>query len=205
MILVLFLCIIIIFVMLLIIFTILSTIKIKVKNFEIDTKKKIKPQYEISISLNLINRFKWISLRLNSKKMRKIYTKMHLERIDIKKLEKDLKFSDIHAIIKIKPKVSNLNLQIKLGLEDVIITSYIIPLICSIFSIVLPHVTEIQNIKNIKYKIEPLYNENAYHMKLDTTIEIKMINVLNSIYKIYKNRKSNIEKNRIKEMATTHS
>ena len=189
MILVLFLCAIIIIAMLLIIFTLLSTIKIIIKDFELANKRHVEPNYEVVISLNLFNKVKWISLRLNNKRMRKMYTKMHLERIDIKKLEKDLTPSDIREIINIKPKLASLNLQMEVGVQDIIITSYIIPIICSIFSIILPYVTEKKNIKNIKYKVDPVFNQNIYHIKLNTEVEIKMINVLNSINKIYKSRK----------------
>lgn len=196
MILVLFLCGIIILIMLIIIFVLLSTVRIKVKDFEISNKKHIEPNYEIIISLVLLNKLKWISVRLNNAKMRKMYTKMHLERIDIKKLERNIKPSDIKEIAKIKPKLTRLNLQVKLGVEDVIITSYIVPILCTILSIILPHITEKEDIRNIKYKIEPVYNQTIYHIKLDTILEIKIINLLNSVYKIYKSRKKSVKENK---------
>lgn len=204
MILVLFLCVIIMLAMLLIIFTLLSTIKIDLENFEATNKQHIKQNYEVAISLNILNKLKWINFRLNAKKMKRLAIKMHLEKIDIKKLEKDLQFSDIQEILKIKPKISSLNLKIKIGIEDVVITSYIVPIICTAISLVLPHITEKKNMGNIKYKVEPVYNQNAYHIKLDTTLEIKLINVLNSAYRIYKSRKLSSEKNKTDKMAVTN-
>lgn len=204
MILVLFLCVIIMLAMLLIIFTLLSTIKIDIKNFETANIKHIAPNYEVVVSLNIFNKVKWINFRLNDKKMRKLFTKMHLEKFDIKKLEKDLQLSDIQEILKIKPKISSLNLKIKIGIEDIIVTSYIVPIICTIISLILPHITEKKNMGNIKYKVEPAYNQNAYHIKLDTTLEIKLINVLNSTYRIYKSRKSSSGKNKADKMAVTN-
>lgn len=197
MVLVLLFCAIIIVVMLLIIFTLISTVKIKINNLKIENPKKINSKYEILISFNLINKLKWISIKLNKQKIRKILTKMHLEKIDIKKLEKDVKLSDIQELLKIKPKLSMLNLQLKVGVEDVIATSFAIPIICTAISIILPYVTERKNFKNIKYKIEPIYNQYAYHLKLDTEIEVKIINVLNSLYKIYKSRKNMYKLSRI--------
>ena len=45
---------------------------------------------------------------------------------------------------------------------------------------------------DIKYKIEPAYNmKNVYHLKLTTTLEVKVGNILSSIYNIHKNRKQN--------------
>lgn len=197
MVLVLLFCAIIIVVMLLIIFTLISTVKIKINNLKIENPKKINSKYEILISFNLINKLKWISIKLNKQKIRKILTKMHLEKIDIKKLEKDVKLSDIQELLKIKPKLSMLNLQLKVGVEDVIATSFAIPIICTAISIILPYVTDRRNFKNIKYKIEPIYNQYAYHLKLDTEIEVKVINVLNSLYKIYKSRKNMYKSSKI--------
>lgn len=197
MVLVLFFCAIIIVVMLLIIFTLISTVKIKINNLKIENPKKVNSKYEISISFNLMNKLKWISIKLNKQKIRKILTKMHLEKIDIKKLEKDVKLSDIQELLKIKPKLSMLNLQLKVGVEDVIATSFAIPIICTAISVILPYVTDRRNFKNIKYKIEPIYNQYAYHLKLDTEIEVKIINVLNSLYKIYKSRKNMYKSSKI--------
>ena len=197
MVLVLLFCAIIIVVMLLIIFTLISTVKIKINNLKIENPKKINSKYEILISFNLINKLKWISIKLNKQKIRKILTKMHLEKIDIKKLEKDVKLSDIQELLKIKPKLSMLNLQLKVGVEDVIATSFAIPIICTAISVILPYVTDRRNFKNIKYKIEPIYNQYAYHLKLDTEIEVKVINVLNSLYKIYKSRKNMYKSSKI--------
>lgn len=205
MILVLFLCVIIMLLMIAIIFTLLSTIKIDIKNFEATNKQHIKQNYEVAISLNILNKLKWISFRLNAKKMKKLVIKMHLEKIDIKKLERDLQLSDIQEIFRIRAKISSLNLNIKIGLEDAVITSYIVPIICTVISLILPHITEKKNISNIKYKVEPVYNQNAYHIKLNTVLEIKLINVLNSAYRIYKSRKSSSEKSKANKMVATNS
>ena len=58
----LFCAIIIVVVMLLIIFTLISTVKIKINNLKMENPKKINSKYEISISFNLMNKFKWISI-----------------------------------------------------------------------------------------------------------------------------------------------
>ena len=205
MILVLFLCVIIMLLMIAIIFTLLPTIKIDIKNFEATNKQHIKQNYEVAISLNILNKLKWISFRLNAKKMKKLVIKMHLEKIDIKKLERDLQLSDIQEIFRIRAKISSLNLNIKIGMEDAVITSYIVPIICTVISLILPHITEKKNISNIKYKVEPVYNQNAYHIKLNTVLEIKLINVLNSAYRIYKSRKSSSEKSKANKMVATNS
>ena len=205
MILVLFLCVIIMLLIIAIIFTLLSTIKIDIKNFEATNKQHIKQNYEVAISLNILNKLKWISFRLNAKKMKKLVIKMHLEKIDIKKLERDLQLSDIQEIFRIRAKISSLNLNIKIGMEDAVITSYIVPIICTVISLILSHITEKKNISNIKYKVEPVYNQNAYHIKLNTVLEIKLINVLNSAYRIYKSRELSSEKSKDNKMVVNNS
>ena len=193
MVLVLFICAILIVIMILIISLLLSTIRINVKDYNISNLNVKKTKYKITISLYLLNKIKWLSFKLNKEKLHKISLKMHLDRIDIKKLEKDFKLSDIKELMKIKPKLTLLHLDLKLGIQDILLTTYIIPVVCTIFSLILPIVTEEKNIKHIRYKAEPIYNQNnVYYIKLTSRVEIKMINLLNSMYGIYKNRKDNM-------------
>lgn len=188
MVLVLFLCAIITLIALLIIFILISAIKIEIKEVRASNAMKIKSNYVIKISARLMNKLKWISFEIDKVKIKKLAKKIHLEKIDIQKLERNINVYDIKQIINIRPKLTYLNLDVSLGVEDVILTSYIIPIISTIISIILPHVTKDNKIKNINYKILPLYNnKNIYDIKLDTIIEIKVINVLNAMYKIYRN------------------
>lgn len=188
MVLVLFLCAIITLIALLIIFILISTIKIEIKEVRASNAMKIKSNYVIKISARLMNKLKWISFEIDKIKIKKLAKKLHLEKMDIQKLERNINVYDIKQIINIRPKLTYLNLYVSLGVEDVILTSYIIPIISAIISIILPHVTKGNKIKNINYKILPLYNnKNIYDIKLDTIIEIKVINVLNAMYKIYRN------------------
>lgn len=193
MVLVLFICTILIVVMLFIITVLLSTIKIELKNFNISNLKIKRTNYKLIFSLSFLDKFKWLSFKLNKRKLNKIRLKMHLDRIDIKKLEKDFKISDIKELLKIKPRLTSMNLKLQVGLEDIILTTYIVPSICTLLSVILPEVTRRNDIKNIKYVVEPIYNHgNLYYINLDSNIEIKMLNLLNSIYGIYKNRKKNV-------------
>ena len=198
MVLVLFLCIIIFIIILLNFVLLASTIRFRIENFEIANVKHIEPKYKVVISLKLFNKIKWLSFSLNSKKIKKMYTKLHLEKIDVKKIEKELKFSDIQEFLKIKLDLTHLNMKLSLGIDDVIITSFIVPIISSIFAIILPHITKEKDIKNINYRIQPIYNMgNVYHIKVTTTFEIKVINILISVYNILKNRK---KENELKEI-----
>ena len=199
MVLVLFICTILFIFIILLIFILLSSLNIKINNYNKTNLKKEKNNYELILSLYLLNKFKWLSFKFDKKKLHKISLKMHLDKIDIKKLERDFKISDIKNILKIQPKLTFLDLDFKVGLEDIILTTYLIPIISSILSIILPFVTENKNVKNIKYKIEPIYNQkNLYYLKISTSVEIKIINLLNSIYCMYKSRKKDVpNRNRV--------
>ena len=174
------------------VFIIFSTIRIKIENWEVSNlkEKKNEKKYQITTSIHLFNKLKWISLRIDNKKMQKIFVKLHLDNLDIKKLEKDFQISDIKEIIEIRPKISQLDLQIKLGLEDVILTTYTIPILATVISFILATSVKRENMNKIKYNVEPIYdNKNLYKIKLNTILEIKLLNLLNSSFKIYVSRR----------------
>ena len=210
MVLVLIFCTILIIIMLLIVSILISAIKINIKNFEISNIANInmnKDKYEIEISLNLFNKLKWIYIKLDQEKIHRITLKMHLDKIDIQKLEKDFKISDLKQICKIRPVLKSLDLNLKFGFEDIMFTTYLIPIISILISNILPFVTKKEDIKNIKYNLEPIYSKiynqkNLYYLKVSSSIEIKMLNLLNSVFRIYKRRKKdklNLNKNKNKK------
>ena len=135
MVLVLFLCAILFVVILLIILTILSTVKIKINNLEAMNQKEFAHNYKVEIALELFGKIKWLKFKLNENKLKKLSTKMHLERIDIKQLEKDLKLADIKEILGIRPKISYMNLALKVGVDDVLLTTYLVPIISTFLAI----------------------------------------------------------------------
>ncbi len=174
------------------ILVVFSNIQIEIENFEISNSKNefINNKYEVIISLLFLNKVKWISIHLNRLRLRKIYTKMHLERIDIKKLEQDFSFSNLKEIIKIKPNIKKLNLKIDIGLENIILTTYLIPLICTILSIILSKNVNIKDIDEIEYLVKPIYNNgNKYHIKLSSILSFRISSILKVVFRIYKKNK----------------
>lgn len=193
MVLVLLFCTVLIIVISLFFVIIFSTLKIEVKNFKISNLEKSKENafiYEVTISLEILNKLKYFSLNLNAKKIRKITLKMHLDKTKLKELEREISLSDIKEIANIKPKISYMDLQLKLGIEDILATTYAVPIISTLISILLPLLVEKENLKNIKYEIKPMYNMgNMYDINLDIGIKVKILKVLNTAYRIYKSRK----------------
>lgn len=193
MVLVLLFCTVLIIVISLFFVIIFSTLKIEIKNFKISNLEKSKENtfiYEIIISLEILNKLKYFSLNLNAKKIRKITLKMHLDKTKLKELEREISLSDIKEITNIKPKISYMDLQLKLGIEDILATTYAVPIISTLISILLPLLVEKENLRNIKYEIKPMYNMgNIYDINLDIGIKVKILKVLNTAYRIYKSRK----------------
>lgn len=178
-----------------IILIIVSTLHIQIKNLSVSNMKpKNKAKYAIIISLYLGNKIKWIWFNLNDKRMKKMYSKIQLEKLDFQKLKKDFKMKDLKQLPKLKPKISYLNLDANLGVIDPTATSFLVAIIATIISLLLPHLATDLKEKNYIYNIKPLYyNQNLYKVNVDCIIEIKMVHIINVIYYILikKGRKKN--------------
>ena len=138
-----------------------------------------------------IGKFNWLKISLNSKKIKLLYTKMHLERIDIKKLEQDFKLEDLKILSKLQPKIAYLNLQASLGLKSPIATAFTIASMASIISILLSHFAKEWKKENYQYSITPIYlQKNSYQINFNCIIEFKMVHIINVIYIFIKKGKS---------------
>ena len=171
-----------------------STLHIQIKNLSVSNMEpKNTNEYEIIFSLYLGNKIKWIWFRLNDKKVRKMYSKMQLEKLDFKKFRKDFKVKDLKELPKLQPKISYLNLDANLGVISPVTTSFLVATISSIISIALPYLATSLKKERYIYNIKPLYyNKNLYKINLNCIIEIKMVHIINIIFiLIKKGRKKN--------------
>ena len=83
-----------------------------------------------------------------------------------------------------------MDLKLKVGIDDVLLTTYAVPLICTVISALLPLAVEKKNHGKIKYEVKPIYNSgNVYDLKFNIGIKIKVMKLLNVVYTIYKNKK----------------
>lgn len=192
-------CSILLLVLLFIFFVLFSTVRLKIENFAISNlnREKIENKeesktYNVIFSLYLFNKLKWLSFNLNSNRMKKIYNKMQLEKIDVKKLEQDFKLEDLKELKRLEPKVSMFKLDFKLGTESPILTSFLVFFISTVISILLPYVIKRCDKDNYKYNITPLYfQKNLYEIELNCIIEVKMVHIINIIYVLFKKRRVN--------------
>lgn len=171
---------------------ILSTLHIEIKDFELSNIHEDKySNYQIIFSLYLGNHIKWLWFHLNNEKARKIYSKVQLEKIDIKKFNKEFKVKNLRQLKKLKPKFSHLDLQVSVGLISPISTSFLVAIISSTISIILPHLVKKIEPEKYIYDIKPIYyNKNLYNIKLNCIIEIKMVHIINIISLYTKKGKS---------------
>ena len=177
-----------------IILIIASTLHIQIKNLSVSNMEpKNTNEYAIIFSLYLGNKIKWIWFRLNDKKVRKMYSKIQLEKLDFKKFRKDFKVKDLKELPKLQPKISYLNLDANLGVISPITTSFLVTTIASIISIALSYLAKSLKKERYVYNIKPLYyNKNLYKINLNCIIEIKMVHIINIIFVlIKKGRKKN--------------
>lgn len=168
----------------------LSTIKIEILSLELSNIKEIIDQnYLIKISLNMFNKIKWITIKLDNKKIKKVSSKINMKKLNFSNIKGNLRDINFKILKRIKPNIEKLNLKIDVGVEDIIITSSLVFIITLIISNVLPHIVSKYNKNAIKYIIMPIYNKNIYYIKLDSIFSIKMVHIISIIYIYFKERK----------------
>lgn len=88
----------------------------------------------------------------------------------------------IKTIIKnIKIELKKLNMRLLVGTEDILVTTYLIPVISLIISLIIKFTTNNIN-KNYSYSIEPVYNRNLIKLDLNCIIQLKLVHIINIIY-----------------------
>ena len=185
---------------------ILSDLKIMIENTKFSSRRKEKNmcngnfefdyRYNFKIRLYLFGKMPYFQININkgkiekfnAKKISKIISKLkNMKKIEIDKNDKE-------KLRRLLPKVEKLNLKIKIGTEDTIITSFLSSIISIIISLILPYFVKYKDIKNIKYKLIPLYNErNEVSINFDSIICIKMVHIISIIYIVLKKRR--VDKN----------
>lgn len=201
-----FLCVLIIF---LVIFVVIrySSIRISIINLEIDTDNKdIISDYQFEIGIYFLNKIRLIKLTVNEKKIKKLQNSRFIKKLYsvnfgkvTKKIEKklqnrviqDYKSFNILNFIKVllkelKLEISKFNLSFKLGVSDIMVTTYAVPIISTLISFILKLTVKDINLRNKRkdyyYKIEPVYNKNIINLRLNCIINVKIVHIINIIY-----------------------
>lgn len=148
----------------------------------------INGKYKIIFELYFLGKIKIFCIKLNNKRLRKIYTNRKIEEIDLNKVKQTIPINkETFKIIKsLNVKIESLKLEINIGIEDAIITSYTVAIIASLLSIMLPHLVKKEDIKKVKYEIKPIYNTLMFNLSLDSIISIKVVHIIYVIYNLVK-------------------
>lgn len=192
---------IILFLILCILLIIFSTIKIDIRKFKFDNERlDNKLDYYFYIELYFFDKIKIFSLMLNKEKVQRLNQKMNIQNkikdIDFKKVKRDLPSKeDFKKIVKkLKIKIDEFHLILKVGTEDVIITSAIVTGIASALGIILAKLIKNYNDEKYRYEIIPVYkNKNMVNLSFDCIIKVKMIHIINIIYTLVSKRKEKIK------------
>lgn len=197
-----FLCVLIIF---LFVFLVIrySSIRISIINLDIDTNsKKIINDYQFEFGIYIFNKVRIIKFKINEKKIKNLenskllkkMSKVNLSKVTKKLENKVLKNNKSFKITKfikiflkeIKPEIIRFKLNLKIGLDDIMATTYAIPFISTLISFILKLTVKNVNLRNKKreyyYKIEPVYNTNIINLRLNCIINVKMVHIINIIY-----------------------
>ena len=178
----------------------LSTIKINLKEISLSninkTENKIKIEKEkenenknadkkIKISLYLMNKIKWMSFSFSINKIKK-----SIRKIKGKKIKSIIKNTNMDIFENLDVKISELDLKIKIGTDNVILTSFVVYAISSIISFILPKFIKKDNQDKQKYKVSPIYeNKNLYDINVNCIIEVKIVHIIDIIYILLKERR----------------
>ena len=180
----------------------LSTLKIEINNLKISTEKYkerfIDEDYKITISLWGLRKIRFFNLEITKEKLEnfriKDKIKINLNKIDLKKIKEksNIGFKNLRKIRRYTPKIDYIDLVAIIGLDDAILTSYIVVLISSIIGLLLRR--PIEESKENRFIITPIYiNRNLLNLELNCIFETKLIHIIYIIYIL--NKKGRVNKN----------
>ena len=171
-----------------------GSIKVKILNLKISSERVKNVQFDVRILVCLFNKLKLFEIQIDRKKMdtpkmHKIIKKashsktaMKIKEMNLKELNINLK-DIIKYSKKMRLKIEKLKLKIELDTENVLLTTYLVPIISTIIAILLSKFANKCKRENYFYVINPLY-ENRNFIKIETSciISLKLVHIINIIY-----------------------
>lgn len=177
----------------LITFLILFTyIKVDAKKVYISNITNFKYDIEICIDFCLFNKIRFFRFTITKDKIKR-------EKI-FKKLEKKISNEKINISLceskkilkKVKINLETFNAKIKIGTEEIILTSFIVGILSSFIGILLGKAIKHYKPDKYEYVIIPYYNKkNIFDMNLNCIINVKLVHIIYVIYMFSKKRSEN--------------
>jgi len=152
-----------------------STIKIEINEKIIDSYKKFK-NLKYVVSIKAFNKVKIFSFKITQEKIGK---SNRIIKIGYKEILRILRY--IFKTEKIK--IEKFKLNLRLGTENSILTSYIVASISSIISILLARRIDDFSNDKYEYQIIPEYiDKNVLKLSINCIISIKLVHIIYMIY-----------------------
>ena len=176
---------------------ILSNLEIEIKDFSYNTEKKEirkNMDYLIFIRLKLFNRITWIRLKINDKKINKfkesklyIYKLSKIRNVYDRKIIKE----SARHLNDLRININKLNLYLDICALNNLLTSFSVGLISTFISIILAKNAKYKEYSKDKFKyiVIPSYEQKLrFKIKLDCIIDIRIVHIMNIIFKLIKKR-----------------
>lgn len=172
-------------------------VEVKIQNIKYNSEKvkgeRLANNYQIIIKILTLEKIPIFRLKINKSKIEKINAKTHLKQ----KIKKEIQKQDIAKAIEmekkydlkklipevyknIKLEAENINLKIDIGTENVVLTSFIIPIISTILAFTVKR----------NFEVQPIYqNKNIIKFELNGIFSVKMIHIIDTICILKKKRR----------------
>ncbi len=172
-------------------------VEVKIRNIKYNSEKvkgeRLANNYQIIIKILTLEKIPIFRLKINKSKIEKINAKTHLkqkikeeiQKQDIAKAIEMEKKYDLKKLIpevykNIKLETENINLKIDIGTENVVLTSFIIPIISTILAFTVKR----------NFEVQPIYqNKNIIKFELNGIFSVKMIHIIDTICILKKKRR----------------
>ncbi len=177
-----------------IIVLIFSKIQVEIENFRLNLPKNknkiLNDTFLFKIKLVIFGTLPIINLKINREKLKKLENNLKDKKIklDINKIGKQITKENINDAKKLQMHIEKIKLKINFGTENTILTSFMVPIISTIWSIVLTK----KRVKEEKQRLEinPIYNKgNLVNIVFEGIFEIKMIHIIKVICAKIKKRR----------------
>lgn len=172
---------------------IFSKIKIVINRVELDNticEQGYLRQLDGKLKVYLYGIVKVLSISLNKERIQKVsksklFNKDKLKRIE-GKIIKNVSMKEIKEIKNVKLNLEKLDMNLNLGTNDVIITSFLIFIISNIVTFVVVKNINKNNKKQYHYIINPCYqNKNVFILDVSCVISIKAVHIINMLYRYF--------------------
>lgn len=184
----------------------LSNLEIEIKDFKLNTtniKHKKLENYLVYIKLKLLDKFTWIKIKIDYKKIKKlknskifkskIFSKINnfnsMENTILENRGKIFKKENLKYIRDLQITIKKLDLYLKISTGFTNLTVYAVAIIASVISIILAKTIKNYSKDKFKYIVFPMYGQKpAIKISLNCIINVKMVHIINIIYMLIKKR-----------------